>query len=342
LIWAWVDWTNDFYIITSRRILYQERVVLLYDSRQESPMEAVQSTSTRTTQVGRILGYGNVAIRTYIGTILFGGVSNPDQVMGIVQEQQARAQTSQRRAEQRLMENMIERRISPTDPGPVITSRPPSAPGRSPKFRNFLSDLFHLRNEIGGTILYRTHWFILMKKVGTPSLLLLGLLVLWVLTVFEKFTLLSLGATTALIVLIGLGVLGWWFYQYLDWHNDVYLITPDQIVDVNKKPLGKEERRAAPVKNILSIEYKRLGLIGLILNYGTVFIRVGDQQLTFDDVFNPSEVQRELFNRLSARTYAERQAAQESERNRIADWVAAYHRVANRSQPPRTPPRSGF
>ena len=99
-------------------------------------------------------------------------------------------------------------------------------------------------------------------------------------------------------------IFGWWLYQYIDWHNDVYLITSDQVVDVNKKPLGHEDRQAAPLKNILGIEYKRLGIIGLLLNFGTVFIRVGDRQLTFDQVFNPSEVQRELFHRLTAKNYA--------------------------------------
>jgi hypothetical protein len=48
----------------------------------------------------------------------------------------------------------------------------------------------------------------------------------------------------------------------MDWHNDVYLITPDQVVDVNKKAARQRRAPAAPVKNILSIEYKRLGLLG--------------------------------------------------------------------------------
>ena len=70
-VWSYIDWTNDYYFVTNRRVVYQERVVLFYDSRQESPLEAVQSTQTNTSQWGRWLGYGNVAIRTYIGTILF-------------------------------------------------------------------------------------------------------------------------------------------------------------------------------------------------------------------------------------------------------------------------------
>lgn len=341
-IWEYVDWTNDYYIITNRRVIYQERVVLLYDSRQESPIEAVQSTSTNTTQMGRWLGYGNVAIRTYIGTILFRSVNNPGQIMAMMQEQQSRAQSSQRRAELRAMESTIERKIGAVPPPPA----PPKMPTPPPitPFQRFISDLLHLRYEIGGTILYRTHWFILLGKIWAPSLLLLALLLINFARLLNKFVILSMLATCGLTSFAGLTVFLWWLYQYIDWHNDIYLITPDQVVDVYKKPLGRENRQAAPLKNILSIEYKRMGLIGLILNYGTVFIRVGDQTLAFDDVFNPAEVQRELFHRLAAKNFAERQATAEGERQRMADWIAAYHRVAQRSQPPRTPPptRPGF
>ena len=168
-----------------------------------------------------------------------------------------------------------------------------------------------------------------LKKILVPSLLLtrschgcrLGRVCELVLGSFTACNL------RAVVSFAGCFILLWWLYQYLDWHNDVYLITPDQVVDVNKKPLGREERQAAPLKNILSIEYKRLGIIGLLLNFGTVYIRVGDQTLTFDDVFNPSEVQRELFHRLAAKNFAEKQAGSRSERQRMADWIAAYHRV---------------
>ena len=121
----------------------------------------------------------------------------------------------------------------------------------------------------------------------------------------------------------------WWLYNYLDWHNDIYLITGDQVMDVNRKPLGKEEKRAAQIKNILSVEYKRIGIIGLLLNFGTVYIRVGEAVFTFDDVFNPSEVQRELFHRISQRSLKEQQAQAEAERQRMADWLTVYHRMSN-------------
>jgi hypothetical protein len=163
--WAWVDWSNDYYIITSRRILYQERVVLLYDSRQESPMEAVQSTSTQHHPAGPHFGVWQCGHPHLHRHILFRRcISNPDQVMASCKSSRLALRRASGGPKQRLMENMIERRITYADPGAVQTAGRPAA--RQPdNARNFLSDLFHLRNEVGGTILYRTHWFILLQKV---------------------------------------------------------------------------------------------------------------------------------------------------------------------------------
>ena len=66
----------------------------------------------------------------------------------------------------------------------------------------------------------------------------------------------------------------------------------------------------------------------MLLNFGTVYIRVGDTVLTFDDVSDPSEVQRELFFHISQRETRERQFQEEKERQRIADWISAYHRIS--------------
>lgn len=236
-------------------------------------MAAVQSTQTNTSQWGRWLGYGNVAIRTFIGTILFRNIAMPEQVMALIQEQQARAVFGQYRSELRTIKKSIDSRIR-SGPKAAVPLGPPPPQVQPNAMRQFLSTMFHLRYEFGGTVTFRTHWFILLKKVGAPSLLLFGLFVLLVSSVSNKFAALSVQATCGLVFVLGIVIFGWWFYQYMDWHNDVYLITFDQVVDVNKKPLGHEQRQAAPLKNILGIEYKRLGIIGLFLNYGTVYIRV--------------------------------------------------------------------
>jgi hypothetical protein len=199
--------------------------------------------------------------------------------------------------------------------------------------------MFRLRYEKGNVIVYRTHWFILLKKTWLPGLILLGLGAALILRILNYYTFPSLSASIGLSVVLGLTIGLWWLYNYVDWRNDHYVITSDQLVDVNKKPLGREERRAAPLKNVLSIEFERLGLIGLLLNFGTVYIRVGEATLTFDFVYNPAEVQRELFNRLAARDYKEKQEERLSADKNIADWIEAYHRVVEKDKQNQNPYR---
>ncbi len=329
-VWIYIDWSNDYYIVTSRRVVFQERVVLLYDSRQESPMEQVQSTETERSYLGRLIGYGDVRIRTYTGLILFEAVKYPKEIEAIIFEQLKRAQSSLRQAEMRDMEEIIARRIGLLPPKPAPA--PPARPESPSPIQRLLSDLFHLRYEYGDTIQYRTHWFVLVRRIWFVTLLLLATIV-GGLVLLSQSALGRLGEGFPVVgAFLGLCLLGLifflrWLYVFFDWHNDLYLITSDQIVDIYRKPLGKEEKNQAPIRNILSVEYKRIGIIGLLLNYGTVYIRVGDQQFTFDEVFNPSEVQRELFHRMAERTLRERRQQAENERQRMADWLSAYHRL---------------
>jgi len=106
-----------------------------------------------------------------------------------------------------------------------------------------------------------------------------------------------------------------------------YQITPEQILDIDKTPLGKEDKKAAPLENILSIQYERLGVLGLILNFGTVYITVGGTKFTFDYVYNPSEVQQDVFRRMAERVARKRKSEAESERERVSEWFVSYYNV---------------
>lgn len=336
LVWHYVDWANDYFIVTGRRVVYQERVVLLYDSRQESPLEQIQSMDVDSSQIGRIFNYGNLTLRTFTGTILFRAIRQPQDVQALVQEMQKRMQSSLRQAELRQIEEILKQRLNPPPPRPPAPAVPAPAARTNTmaaRIQRFMADLFHLRYVMGDTIQYRTHWWVLLTRIWFQTLLVIAIIGVQIWIMVRAFTgqlpdFPVLGVFMALCVVFLVAFL-WWLYVYIDWHNDIYLITNEQVVDINRKPLGKEEKRAAQIKNILSVEYKRLGIIGLILNFGTVYIRVGEITLTFDDVFNPSEVQRELFHRLALRNIRERQAQGEAERQRMADWISAYHRITH-------------
>ncbi|HAL15388.1 MAG TPA: hypothetical protein DCP32_01140 [Anaerolineaceae bacterium] len=114
-------------------------------------------------------------------------------------------------------------------------------------------------------------------------------------------------------------------YQYVDWRNDRYIITPELIMDVFKKPLGTEEKKSAPLRNILSIDYERKNLIALIFNFGTVYIRVGESTFTFDNVVNPAEVQRELFQSFMELKQRDEARLEQERHDQMADWIERYH-----------------
>jgi hypothetical protein len=73
-----------------------------------------------------------------------------------------------------------------------------------------------------------------------------------------------------------------------------------------------------------------LGLISLILNFGTVFIRVGDTTLTFDYVYNPSEAQQDIFERYQKFNLKQKQREKESLRDEVAEWIEIYHEVVQK------------
>lgn len=332
----YIEWGNDYSIITDRRVVYQERVVLIYDSRHEAPLDAILAVSTDTSQLGRLLNFGDVVVRTFTGTIILPDISRPELVLALLEGEWFRAKAGYVRAEKLTkVEGLIRERLGmETDAVPEEEALPVKTIIEPGRLQSFMANLFKLRREVGGTIIYRTHWIRLLKRAWIPSLLLILLLVLVILSWTGPLSGFNPLVVTEFAFVAGLVVGLWWVYEYMDWRNDAYIVSDDNLVDVNKKPLGREEKRAAPVRNVQSIEFARLGLLGLILNYGTVRIRVGETELTFDYVFNPSEVQQEIFRRLAKRDYKQRQAEIEDDQARLADWIEAYHNVMQRQENP--------
>jgi uncharacterized membrane protein YdbT with pleckstrin-like domain len=351
MVWgvlASVEWNNDYYVVTNHRLILIRKVILLYESRQEVPLDAILTIGTTSSLWGRLLNYGNVNIRTYTGSLVFKTLGDPDQVAAIIVQYLNQAKNSTKAVQQEAIEESIRQRFKKNTMKNSVDSledqyQEIEVDVRSGVVTSALSNLFGLREEKDGAIIYRTHWFLLLVKTFFPNLVILGLAAAIILRLSGQFSAVPAVIFIGFCLLLGFFAWLWWIYQYVDWHNDVYIITNDQIVDVYRKPLAEEDRRAAPLKNIQSIEYKRKNIFGIIFNFGTVFIRVGDQDFTFDNVSNPSEVQRELFKRFMQFNQREKQVAADAERQRIGDWMEAYHKIMGESggQKPSDPGISG-
>ncbi|HUG33208.1 MAG TPA: cyclic nucleotide-binding domain-containing protein, partial [Anaerolineales bacterium] len=121
IAWLVIDWGNDYYIVTNLRVVWLEKVIGIYDSRQESPLSMVVSVGVEANQFGRILDYGNVIVRTFVGRIVFGFVNHPNQAARMVEEFWQRTKEAAVLTEKEAMKDSIRKRLGipiPARPAP--------------------------------------------------------------------------------------------------------------------------------------------------------------------------------------------------------------------------------
>lgn len=340
IIWLVVDWGNDYYIVTNQRVVWLEKVVGIYDSRQESPLSTVLSVGIEATPLGRALDFGNVIVRTFVGRIPFNHVNHPYQAARMIEEYWQRTREAAVGLEKEAMKDAIRKRLGiPIPPRAKSDVPPPPPPTTNSLLRLLGANTLKLRYESGDTVIYRKHWVVLIIDAWMPVLGMIAVVVLF----FQRLYQLALSPDEAFITLRGgltidawAGALlilffvlfGWFVYRVMDWSNDKFEVTPEQIIDLDKKPFGTETRNAAQLENILGTEYKRIGILGNLFNYGTVYITVGGTKLAFEDVMDPAAVQSDINRRRAARADKKKQAEVSAERERMAEWLATYHRSA--------------
>jgi len=344
-IWNWIDWGNDYYIVTDQRVVWLERIMILYHSRREAPLTQVLAVNVTSSWLGQILNYGNINVRTFTGGIYMRNASHPHQFASFVEGFQVRARQRRKEAEEEAMEYELRLRLGLPVEGelPPLNSPKPWDSGNAEEgsgkkaeprgWRDKLGTFLKIRYEQNGVITYRKHWLVLLRRTGFPLLLLLSLLALtgyitWVRIVAGRVVLSGL-LWLAFFVMMYVGAFLWWLYTYLDWSNDIYRLTPDQIMDIERKPLGEEDKKTASLDSILSLEHTRNGIIQLIFNYGEVTINVGQTKFVFRGVYNPDDVHQDVADYMEARERKQREERAAQERKRMVDWLVTYRHQTN-------------
>ena len=337
--WSVIDWGNDYYIVTNQRVVWLEKVVGIYDSRQEAPLSAIQRINVQTEYWGRQLDYGTLIVRTIVGSSLtLRNVNHPAQAAALIEEHWKRTKASSRKMEEGAMRQALRDRLLGNQavpaPIPSLVQKPDPKKKSLYTKQSAFANFFRVRFEALSTITYRKHWVVLIEKTWIPSLMaftLFGLLIYEIVqrTLYAIPVLLKNSGVDALLtvwLLLFALVFSWWYYQYIDWSNDIFQVTPDQILDINKTPLGQVTSDIASLDNILHLEYERKGILQVLFNYGNVYITIGGgKDMTFEDVFNPSAVQDDIERRRLERISKKEQETIKAERERMADWFAAYH-----------------
>lgn len=309
-----LEWRKNVLIITNRRVISNDIRLLKSETGTDTPLNSILNIQLLKPLAGKIWDFGHLSVRTYTGDHLIPSVPMPGQVQALLEFLMAGARKDSAAQEQNQFMEILsarqENRLAPDETYPGVDGSVSNGVEAS------------LRGS--APITFRTHWLILLRKMALPALLLISLVMtagfLWLNAVILTWNTLPL-----LFFLAASSIsLGWAIYQFFDWYNDRYQIIADQIVDINQKPFGREERRTASIYNIQSIRFERKGLAGILFNYGTVYIRIGDEEFTFDQVPDPAGVQKTIFHLLESSISTREQKNLTSQQIRLANWLETF------------------
>ncbi len=386
-----VDYLNDFYAITDRRIVHNERIVLVFNSWEEIPLDRVQDVIQTRGLGDRLLGTGTVIVQSAAeqGSIVIAHIPDPTRIRTLVMELRARTRAKRHAwRRERLREDLQQRlyvqirarwpRVVTGEAYPERVRDPRerarrqkaltnASPSRRPwreriwarvprPIRWLLNGVVRLLGYLNplrgrgprrglhipwqpithwqadGWLYWRKHPFNLLRRLAPPLLFLVGvgLLVGVAFTRLfpdpEGYAAWRTGITLAAVVL-GAGGLIWLVWRYDDWRNDIYILTPDRIIDLEMRPFFlAEERREAPLSQVQTVRMDRRGLLQNLLNYGDVVIQTaaagGD--LTFERVVNPAHVVREINRYLEEFRRRQEEAEYERQQALIAESLEVY------------------
>ena len=350
-LWLFEDWYNDYLMLTSRRVIFAERVVWFSRQRFESPVDQVQDvTIDVTTIMHRLLGYKDMGIQTasFVGTIRFTKAPHAEEIARQIFLTRNKALTQSRQEEQQQIEEQLRRQLgipsTPKAPSPAQTVPSGEEGATETGIAGRLREVFPilgnallyfvpmLEETRGGVIKWRRHWFVLISQTGILLIVTLGIATINVLAwigVSAFVWLRSPGPALALVVLF-LTFLFWLWWQYEDWRNDYYMVTETQIIDYESFPLGiGAKNRAGTLDAIQRVWFDIPNTFHTLIDMGDVFVDTPghEKAFSFITVYKPREIQREVFRRLDA--FQRRQLREQTEQQgeRFGTWLVAYNQL---------------
>jgi hypothetical protein len=215
---------------------------------------------------------------------------------------------------------------APHKPSPVRPPRPGGAVGTV--FGLLEQFNLRVREQQGDTIIYHKHPIVLFQEEAgdlAGIALLIAAISIRLAGVLDFINVWAyLGVCVVLLIILIYRLV----YEYFDWKNDIYMVAATQIVDVERKPFGAEQRKTANMEAITNISFVRPGLLYQIFNYGTVTINAGPGgEMKFFNVFDPLSVQQDIYRRKEGLAKLKGEAAAKARVEELSQYLAAFYEV---------------
>ena len=306
ITWRIFDWENDHYVLTNQRVLHIEKIYFVYESCVQTHLDRVQDVRVQMPSfMANLFYYGNVEVETAgaTGRILFSAIAKPRKVQRLIFEWAG---------------------LSPQRPSAeLVGDQPERWAADAPRWRRphqmLVRMFFATLPTNGNTIIWRKHWWILCKRMTGPLLIAAAFLVITVL-----WLRLALPRQGQIVWLLGfVAALLWSVWQAIDWRNDLYIMTPDRLIDIEKRPFVFEDRLEAGLSMIQDVRYTQPSFISMLLDFGDVYLETAGEQgsLTFDSVPHPKRVQSIISDRVRAFRETVKQTERERQQQQVRGLV---------------------
>ena len=342
LIWVVINWRNDWFVVTNKRVTHQEKLLGISERHEGAPLDKIQDVNYNQRFIGNLLNYGVLTVETAAAlgtqTVSFDYIPSPEQTQEVVSAQLRRGQVGDgsgtRRAVRERLEGTVGDKLCPVVPHPVapaVSAAGPivSRPGLIRRsFDATVGRMFWMQRRTGTQIIWRKHWWNLILRAGLPTLAFLVLLA----ASFAYWIALDGRSPiiTGFLALLLLVTMGWWLWNWLDWGNDLYILTNDSVIDTERKPLGFRSRKTVTTfDKIQNVTSDIPNPWATLLRYGTVILFTAGAQgrLDFPYVRHPNKVQAEIFRRLSAYREAENRKQREAQLAALPEWFSVYDQM---------------
>jgi len=274
LVWKALDWANDRYIVTNKRVIHHERVYFFFESQKEAYLDKIQDvTIDIASPLATVFNFGDVKIETAGpgDPIKFQTVSKPRDIQQLILESAGLPGKEQQ---------------APSQPQPGLFWR----------VWRLLYPLYPTEQE--GVIIWRKHWWVLYRDLILPLIAGFVLTLIWLWALAS----LSYPGWVNFLFILALTVVGIWIiFELIDWRNDLYILTNDRVIDIEKKPFVMEHRREANLSAIQDVKFEQPTFTAKVLDFGNVRLQTAGKlgEFTFDNVPHPKDVQATIMERLS-------------------------------------------
>ncbi len=334
LLWQYMNWRDDYFVLTTQRIVHSERIWPFKWSFQEGALRNIQDIhEVRIGLLSSLFDFGDLILQTAGETIHIDllQVPHPSELREMIFREIEREKAREVLRMREQIHSKLKERLAPHAPESPTSlvsmssrERPRISRGLWSVVRDYLFPPSWEVSPDGTTVTWRRFWLVGLLKVALFLVLLALFFVIWAKWLYQ------VPLASVLFFLLEAALFFYALWTWEDWHNDYIQITPKRLIVVERKPLYLEEvRRETTLDRIQDINSNVPGPFARLLRCGSVILETAGTEGHFamDWLRYPEKVQAEISRRQEAFIRQQQEAEANRRQEEILNWFVTYEAI---------------